>query len=200
MGKQTIAVDADDTIFDENNAVRLFMNDTYGFNHDERDYLVDGPFETYWENIWGFDPKHTQEVYQEFCLSPYKENLKPIKNAINVLTELKQQYELVIVTSRDHRLVDITHKALAEHYPSIFSDVHFMPLWGNSGETTKAKLCNEIGASYLIDDSFEHCKLCSGTNTKAIVFGDYGWNRKQTLPDGLVRCKDWDAVGKLVIN
>ena len=39
MTKKIIAVDADDTLFDENTAVRLYMNHHYGFNHTEADYV-----------------------------------------------------------------------------------------------------------------------------------------------------------------
>ena len=57
-----------------------------------------------------------------------------------------------------------------------------------------------IGASYLIDDSFGHCELAAEVGIKAILFGNYGWNRQQTLIDGIVRCKDWDAVSKILLN
>ncbi|GAC1391760.1 MAG: hypothetical protein NVSMB46_05400 [Candidatus Saccharimonadales bacterium] len=44
MHKTVIAVDANDTIFDENTAVRLYMNATYGMNHKAEDYDVVGSF------------------------------------------------------------------------------------------------------------------------------------------------------------
>jgi uncharacterized HAD superfamily protein len=198
--KKTIAVDADDTLFDENTAIRLYMNNTYGFNHSAEDYLVTGPFNNYWERIWNLSPDKTRAMYEEFVTSSYKENLEPIKNAIQVLKTIKEEYELVIVTSRDHRTVKWTHNALLKHYPDIFNDVHFTPLWGDGEKVTKAKICNEIGASYLIDDSFEHCKLAAESGIKALLFGDYGWNREQILPNNVVRCKDWEAVKDLLVR
>jgi hypothetical protein len=113
---------------------------------------------------------------------------------LHALQELQKSYDLVIVTSRDHRTVSLTHESLALHYPDIFSDVHFVPLWGNGEKVTKAKICNEIGASYLIDDSFEHCKLAAEVGISAILFGSYGWNRTQALPAHVTRCKTWDDV------
>lgn len=198
MAKKIIAVDADDTIFDENTAIRLFINDHYGFTHTEADYLVEGPFEDYWERIWNLDPEQTGAMYEKFVTSSYKENLKPIQGAVEVLRKIRRKYELVIVTSRDNRTTELTHRALAEHYPEIFSDVHFTPLWGNGEKVTKAKICNEIGASYLIDDSFEHCKLAAEANVSALLFGRYGWNKYQDLPKGVTRCKDWDEVWRIL--
>jgi 5'(3')-deoxyribonucleotidase len=187
-------------LFDENNAIRLYMNDTYGFKHTEADYLVTGPFENYWERIWQLDPEQAQKRYEAFVVSSYKENLEPMKDALDTLKNLRKRYDLVIVTSRDHRTVEWTHNALSKHYPNIFDDVHFVPLWGNGEKVTKAKICVEIGASYLLDDNYEHCKLAAETGIEAILFGDYGWNRNQALVKGMVRCKNWQAVGDLLLR
>ncbi len=194
MTKKIIAVDADDTIFDENTAIRLFINKTYGFNHNEADYLVEGPFNNYWEDIWKVGPEKMHEMYEKFVTSDDKKNLKPIADAIETLHQLKDQYTLVVVTSRDGRAVELTHESLSSHYPDIFSDVYFTPLWGNGEKVTKAKICDEIGASYLIDDNFEHCKLAADTNVEALLFGNYGWNRYQELPPKITRCKSWEDV------
>jgi FMN phosphatase YigB (HAD superfamily) len=198
MKKQIIAVDADDTIFDENTAVRLYMNEKYGFSHTADDYLVPGKFSRYWDTIWGTEGVQTDGLYDEFATSDAKKNLKPIPDALETLKLLKAKYELVIVTARDHRTVELTHTALAEHYPEIFSDVHFTPLWGNGEKVTKAKICTEIGASYLIDDCFEHCKLAAEAGIQAILFGTYGWNTYQALPSNVVRCKNWEEVKRII--
>ena len=198
MTKQIIAIDADDTLFDENTAVRLYMNDHYGFQHTEADYLVEGSFDNYWERIWNVNPEKMTQMYEEFAHSSYKKNLQPIEGAITILQKLKIKYELVIVTSRGQSVVDMTHQSLSAHYPDIFKVVHFVPLWGNSKKATKAQICDEIGASYLIDDSFEHCKLAAEANINAIVFGDYDWNRFQKLPNLTTRCKNWEEVWRIL--
>lgn len=200
MIKKILAVDADDTLFDENTAVRLFMNDTYGFKHTAEDYSVEGPFNNYWERIWNKSPEETNDMYEKFVVSTYKEKLKPIDGALRILQELKKTYELVIITARDQRGVTMTHDSLALHYPDIFNDVHFVPLWGGNEKATKASICNEIGASCLIDDSFGHCELAAEAGVQAILYGNYGWNRQQALTNGIVRCKDWDAVSQILIN
>ena len=198
MSKPIIAVDADDTIFDENTAVRLYMNDHYGFEHTEDDYLVEGPFDNYWERIWNVAPEKVTQMYEEFAHSTYKKDLQPIAGAIPILQKLKEKYDLVIVTSRGQSVVDMTHASLRLHYPDIFNDVHFVPLWGSGEKATKAQICNEIGASYLIDDSFEHCKLAAEAGVNAIIFGDYGWNRFQELSIRITRCKNWKEVWRIL--
>lgn len=194
MSKPIIAVDADDTLFDENDAVRQFFNDTYGTNHTIEDYLVEGFYDTYWESIWNRSTEETWKIYEKFLASKYVQDLPPIDGAIEALIILKRDYELVIVTSRDKRNVDITHQSLEKHYPKLFSDVHFVALWGNGEKVTKAAICDEIGASYLIDDNFDHCKLATESGVKAMLYGDYGWNRTQALPAGVTRCRTWKDV------
>jgi len=194
MNKPIIAVDADDTIFDENNALRLYMNQHYGFRHMPKDYDVPGPFYNYWQNIWQLSPEETAARYEEFALSPYKAKLEPLTNAIEVLQNLRHDYDLVVITSRDHRVVTMTHRVLTEHYPGVFKDVHFVPLWGGNQKATKAKICVDIGAKYLIDDSFEHCQLTAKAGVNALLFGDYGWNRDQALTPLVTRVKNWAAV------
>lgn len=195
MPKPIIAVDADDTIFDEKTAVRLFHNQKYGTNNTDEDCLTPGTYGIYWGKLWGTDNAETARRYHEFAVQEkHKRTLPPLPGAIEVLRRLKQRYELVIITARGERAVDITHKTLDEHYPSIFKDVHFTPLWGASQEATKAEISQEIGAKYLIDDCFEHCELAAEVGVEGLVYGDYGWNRTQKLKPGMTRVKNWMEV------
>lgn len=193
MSRPIIAVDADDTIFDENNAVRLYMNERYGFEHTVEDYEVTGPYMNYFADIWQLSAAETTARYEAFEVA-YKMNLKPLPRAIQVLRDLKANYDLVVLTSRNHRLVAYTHGSLAEHYPNIFKNVYFKPLWGGAKKVTKAEICLEIGASYLIDDCFEHCELAAEAGVEALLFGEYGWNRIQELPPHMTRVKNWAVV------
>ena len=195
MSKPVIAVDADDTIFDENNAVRLYMNERYGFRHSLEDYEVAGPYMNYFADIWQVSAEEATARYEAFEVAYKTElKLKPFKHAAEVLKELKSTYDLVVLTSRNQHLVAGTHGSLAEHYPDIFKDVHFKPLWGGDRKATKAEICLEIGAGYLIDDCFEHCELAAEAGVEALLFGEYGWNRTQKLPPCMTRVKDWAAV------
>jgi 5'(3')-deoxyribonucleotidase len=189
-----IAVDADDTLFDENTAMRLFHNARYGTSHTQEDYLAAGEFGWFWKPIWKTDQAETEKRYEEFVQHKLVHNLEPIKDAGQVLALLRKKYDLVIVTSRGERSKKMTHEALHEHYPGLFSDVHFVPLWGGDKAATKAQICNDIGASYLIDDSFEHCKLAAESGLEALLFGHYGWNRTQKVTSRMTRTKNWQEV------
>jgi hypothetical protein len=55
-------------------------------------------------------------------------------------------------------------------------------------------ICQEIGAGYLIDDNVEHCRLAAEAGVKALLFGEYGWNKHLPTPPGVERVKDWKDV------
>ncbi len=195
MKKPIIAVDADDTIFDENTAVRLFHNETYGTKHTDEDYLTPSDYYDSWANVWGVDKAEADKRYEAFILYKLEHNIPPLADALAVLKELQKDYELVVVTSRDERGLAMTHSALMEHYADIFSDVHFVPLWGGgNADATKAEICKAIGAGYLIDDSYDHCVLAAEVGVEALLFGTYGWNQHQPLKPGMIRALDWAAV------
>lgn len=194
MAEKIIAIDADDTLFDENTAIRLFMNETYGYTHTAEDYQVDAPYDGNWDQLWQVDDATAADMFQAFLQSDHKRDLQPIPGAQEALQKLKQNYDLVIVIPRDAQMVELTHVALDQHFPNIFSDVHFVPLWGNGEKVSKAEICTEIGAKALVDDCFEHCELAAGTGVPALLFGDYGRNRYQVAPSGVTRCPDWQSV------
>jgi FMN phosphatase YigB (HAD superfamily) len=194
MAKPIIAVDADDTLFDENNAVRLFHNAKYGTAHTLEDYREQGEFYSFWEHIWNTDIPETDRRYLEFVEWKLANNLPPLPGALEALKHLKKSHDLVVITARNQAAVRITYDGLAEHFSELFSNVYFVPQLGEDKLVDKAKVCVDIGAAYLIDDGYMHCKLAVEAGVKALLFGNYGWNQHQELLPGMDRVKDWAAV------
>jgi len=40
----------------------------------------------------------------------------------------------------------------------------------------------------------EDCTLAHEAGVQALLFGEYGWNMTQAIPESVVRVKDWQAV------
>jgi FMN phosphatase YigB (HAD superfamily) len=114
--------------------------------------------------------------------------------AVEALASLRKRLELVIVTSRDERSIGHTHIWLDKHFPGIFRGVEFVALWSKGEKVSKALVCQQLGARYLVDDNADHCRLAAECGTQALLFGDTGWNRRAELSACMVRCKDWPAV------
>lgn len=194
MSKETIAVDIDDVLSAENEAMRQFINERYGLNLTAKDYLVEAPYWGYWERVWGVDEEEALRRYQAYLEAEVKARHLPVEGAVEGVSTLKDEYNLVVVTSRYDSFVDLTKRWLEEHFPEAFSGVEFVEVWSKIRKVSKAIICKEIEASYLIDDNLEHCTLAAEEGVTGLLFGEYGWNKADSLPSGVIRVKDWSAV------
>jgi 5'(3')-deoxyribonucleotidase len=192
MSKKVIAIDVDDVLAAGAQGFVSFSNDTWGTNLTVEDY------DERWAVMWGVDHEEEKLRAQQVHDSGITEHFKVIDEAYPVLKKLKSQYTFVITTSRVTKVKDYTLKWIEENYPDIFDEVHFAGLYDtltkDSHKLTKAALVRSIGADFLVDDQPKHCFAAAGFGVKAILFGDYSWNRSIELPDGVARCTDWEQV------
>lgn len=197
MSKEKIAVDADEVVSSEIDAIIAFSKNRLGLNLTYDDFKEPGDYWGYYERLWrstGEDPK---KIFTDFLASEHKRNQLILERDVRILRRLKSRFDLEIVTSRTVEFMDITHQMLGKHAAEIFSDVHFVDLWRAQGKrATKAYICQEIGAGYLIDDSPEHCNLAAEAGIKSLLFGDWGWSRNVYLHPAIERVADWDAVAE----
>lgn len=194
MKKQIIAVDIDDVLGSTNDAIRVFINDYFGLNHTPEDYNIEADYEKYWETVWGVDDDEGTKRWRAFLDNGGIENLERHPEVLDVLLKLKNKYDLVIVTARRDEFAAVTKKWLQQHFPDVFQDAHFVPVFRGENRKTKAMVCIEIGADYLIDDNYEHCVLAAEAGLTALLFGDFGWNRNKPLPKNVARVKDCHEV------
>jgi FMN phosphatase YigB (HAD superfamily) len=192
--KPIIAVDCDHVVVDINEGIRRFVNEAYGETHTPEDYHVTGEYKRYWERVWGLDDGVKSDRFARFVASGGMANLDEIPDCLATLASLRRNYRLAMVTARTQSEVDSTHRWLAERSPGLFDQVVFMHEWNADTEPTKAKICQALGAEYLIDDNYEHCRLASEVGIGTLLFGDYGWNRQVAVANNMYRVKDWREV------
>lgn len=192
--KKTIAVDIDDVISAQNENMRLYANKKYGHNHSFEDYLAEGPYWSYWGGVWGVSDEEQKRRVQEYNHSGQLSLQAVVPGAIEAINELKKRFNLIIITSRSDEHLDETHQWLAKHFKSAFQGVHFASVWDNGEKTSKANICRAVGAGYLIDDNAEHCNLAAEAGIVSLLFGVYGWNRKEPVHKKVRRVKDWAEV------
>ncbi|HVS78994.1 MAG TPA: hypothetical protein VHD84_01755, partial [Candidatus Saccharimonadales bacterium] len=183
--KQIIAVDIDEVIFptvvdlidyvDREHSVKMTMED----------------FATYHlEDVWPGGPEEGAEIIKAY-IKQVPVEIAPIKGAAEALAKLSERYELIIMTARDPAASVKTQEWLSRHFPEQFKDTHFV---GNRHDSktwrSKAEVCKELGVTYLIDDLLTTVLDANEAGVKALLFGDYPWNRAETLPDGVTRVKD----------
>ncbi len=189
---RTIAVDIDDVLAISAQALVDYSNTRWGTRLTVEDYDED------WGKMWQVDLEEERRRSDEWHVSGGIVNKSPKEEGLSVLQHLSSKYRLVIATSRRKIIQEDTRLWIEKHYKGIFSEIHYSGIWDerlpNSHALTKAQLCREIGADYLIDDQVKHCLGAAEAGVEALLFGDYKWNREVDLPRGVIRVKDWPAV------
>jgi len=112
----------------------------------------------------------------------FTEKLHPIPHAFATLQKLKEDYDLHIVTSRQFAIQDLTLQWVEQHFPGIFSEVHFGNHYSREGKVrSKPEICRDIGAVLLIDDSLQYAMHCYKAEIPVLLFGEYAWNQKDSI-------------------
>lgn len=193
--KKTIAIDIDEVLAAFAESFVDFSNKKWGTHLKPQDWTED------WAEIWKIDfeeaTKREQIIYKSDIFSRAKHNPR----ASNVLKGLAKKYKLVIVTSRHRAVTKDTLDWIQKHFSDLFEEIHFAGFYDDLEKhplerlkATKAEICQQIGADYLIDDNPKHCIATANAGITALLFGDYIWNRVNDLPSGVIRVKDWLAV------
>ncbi len=195
MARSVIAVDFDDVVSPQIDGLIEFSNQRYGTNWTRDDFMAPGDYWTYFQNLWGVGLDEGQRRFNEYLDEGFQFKQLIAPDALTVLSDLKSDYRLEIVTSRNSRYQTETLKMITAKAPGLFAGVNFVDLWDQPGiKATKAKVCQEIGAGYLIDDNPEHCNLAAREGVKALLFGDFGWHKGKQLEDRVVKVAGWPAV------
>jgi len=190
--KPAIAIDIDDVLAANAEGFVEFSNRRWGTTLTSEDY------DEHWAQVWRVNDEEAEERAQKYAASGTHRHFKKITGADKALMELAKGYKLVVVTSRRRAMEKDNQDWLDEHFPGVFTEVHYAGIWDKmqSGRIniTKAETVREIGADYLIDDQLKHCISAAEAGIKALLFGDYSWNQTSSLPEGVTRVKDWKAV------
>jgi uncharacterized HAD superfamily protein len=187
MKKPIISVDIDDVLVPHVEDLISWHNKEYGTKMDLVHYHSKNPKD------WG--SKTIEEAIkrvQRFFTTPDFLDAKPMEDAASALSSLSENYTLIVITSRDNIIEDVTNNWLSRHFPEIFKEAHFTArfnLEGKSGK--KSAVALNAKAEYLIDDTLENALDAAEAGIKVLLFGDYPWNQLKELPGGVTRVKDW---------
>lgn len=141
----------------------------------------------------------TERVYA-FHASHYFDQIEPFPDARVALNHLKERFELHVVTSRQQDLEVATRLFVGQHYPGVFTELHFGNHFGKAGaKISKPEMCKRIGAVALIDDSIDYAKQCAEAGIPVFLFGNYAWNQSaEKLSPLITRVNTWRMIAQLV--
>jgi 5'(3')-deoxyribonucleotidase len=192
--RKTIAIDIDDVLADNASGFVEFSNQRWGTN------LTPDQYDEHWAKIWKVDNEETERRANIFHESGVLKVYHHDDSALSVLRRLSQDFRLLVITSRRLQTKGDTVAWIHQHYPGIFTDeaIHFAGIWDKVNDQsialTKASLVDALGVDYLIDDQLKHCLAVAATGKRALLFGNYAWNRAAELPGGITRVASWRAI------
>ncbi len=191
MSRPIIAVDIDEVLAPFHDLVFAHHNEIYGTNFSSRH--ASGKY--YVDQFTGDSYETTKTKLKKFLNTEAFQNVEPIQGAVATIAALKANYDLVVITARQDFFQGFTQIWLERHFPQTFKNTAFTEyVTGQGIKVPKLKLCQDIGATYIIDDNISTAKECAAVGVRAVLFGDYPWNQASELLTGITRCKDWPAV------
>lgn len=194
---KTIAIDIDDVISNCAESFITYHNKYYGTSLSLREITYKGEYRWYWESVLqeviGIDAAEAERRFAEFTKNEMHISGQYInENTKSYIRDLSNNYGLVVITARDVSISEATTEWINRELPYIFNGIYFT--YNGKSRFTKAGICSLVGASYLVDDSVDHCNIAAEFGIKPILFGDYGWNSHQKLSDNVYRAKNWVEV------
>ncbi|KAJ3071921.1 hypothetical protein HDU99_002315 [Rhizoclosmatium hyalinum] len=175
--------------------------------------LKTSDFNSYnYEEVWGGTKEESYEKVRQFYESThFSERMTVVPGAFEALNVLKEHYDLVIITARQEVVHKETHAFVEEHFRGVFKEIHFANHYLTPEEAkrmvskTKGQLCEEVGATILVDDSLHHVFECAKRGIRVFLFdheGAYMWNKLAedvVLPENATRVHQWDDVVKALV-
>lgn len=201
MRRLVIAIDYDDVLCDTIAQVVNDYNREYGASVGLEHIYTDSS-----ETLRAFGVSNLQEAIQRlhkiYRRENYYQRLALIPGAQDAVKRLADRHELHLITGRQSFLEEATNQTLQRDFPGAFKSVEHTNYYSDENEKdavsrSKGEVCASIGVDVLIDDHADHIHSAFNHGLKqGIIFGDYPWNEKVQLLEGMVRCIDWAAVEK----
>ncbi len=196
--KQIIAIDIDDVVCYTIGAIIQTINERTDANIGDDHFKHPGPYWGYYEELFkrlGMEGVLTYDnVIADVEIN--SQGIAPIEGARKAIKRLSEKYEVYFITARDKSREEVTKEWIEKHFGIGEDYVHII---GNrfsdskDGKIyTKGEVCERIGATWLIDDSPEHCLSALDYGVNVVLFGEYGWHHG--APEHLNRCRSWEEV------
>lgn len=192
----TVAFDCDDVLIPTAEAIVNNYNSRFDTDLNLGDLYKPASIER-----WGTDD-HDEAIERVnvFLRSEEHAQIAPYAEAVIAVRGLAEVHDLHVITGRASFLEHVTRHMIDTHFTGCFKSIEHTNYIVASTDTTalrrsKGEVAVAIGADLLVDDHIAHGSNVMEAGIEGVlVFGDYPWNRQETLPLGMIRCKNWNTV------
>ena len=195
MKRLIIAIDCDDVLVDTAQDLLQFYNQKYGTSLDETNfYATDIDPDKFGVTTF-------QEVIERFSerfLMLEHLEIAPSQSTIEAIRRLACTHELHLITGRSSAMEQATLAMVNRYFKGCFTTIehtNYITADKHAVKRTKGEVCMKIGADILVDDYIEHVRnvIAAGV-PHAIIFGDFDWGKRGSVPDNTKRCVSWREV------
>lgn len=181
-----IALDLDGVVFDSENLYRVYT-EIYDTEVNKKNTIIDNT-----QRIFQRRYNWSEEEFQKF----YNENAKTILTNANfmtgaeiVLNKLKEQFELIVVTSRNDFETDIAREKLK------LIGLEDIKIFNNEHHKIERLLTENV--NYIIDDDDIICKNAADNGICALFFKNNAANKLEK--DNVINVNNWGEIYKYLI-
>jgi uncharacterized HAD superfamily protein len=193
--KQIVAIDIDEVLVPYAEGLVMHHNSKYGTKLRFEDVVHHN-----FGEFWGVSHEEYLKRAWQYIIDNHAVAV-PIEGAKQAIDKLSESYQLRLITFRSPPLKQATLAWLDKHFKGRFGEPVFLG-HGDASRAlkyTKAQICHEIGAGWLIDDHLKPVLEAAQSGINTILFGDYPWNQAEFLPNKVTRAKSWDDVLELLL-
>lgn len=200
--KPTVAIDIDDVLVSTAPLIFDFYNKTYGTSLTLADYY-------HHENADDWGAKDFEEAIarvHRLISSPNFLRRKPVQQVVAIMQELREHFELTLVTSRPTIMQEATEQWAKDHFQDIFAGVHFAEYFDlkkteQGPRSIKGMVCKDLGAQALVDDHLEHILSAAAQGIFGVLFGNQPWNQTtEPLPENVMRVSGWQDAKEVLLE
>ncbi|THU91637.1 hypothetical protein K435DRAFT_227123 [Dendrothele bispora CBS 962.96] len=206
-----IAVDLDDVLSQTNAKVAEWHNATYGTKMTLSDFY----YYYYWKNPYWGNLQETFDKVRSFYDAKQIFDVMPVPGAREGVQTLKDMgFRLIIVTARSTEVKEDSWSWIQKWFPDVFDTVICTGQFKDANKAghevttklSKAQVCANLKARLLIDDSAENALQVSTSSmsnaspappTPVLLFGQYEWNKRVSLPSDQIDAMVFDTRLKL---
>jgi uncharacterized HAD superfamily protein len=161
------------------------------FGQEKQVNTMADPAYYYLEDALGWD-RETSELFLKTHLHNIYREIRPKEQAAEVINRLKENHELVLITSRNVHIPlceELTLNWLQEN--SIEYDRIILNSSSNMHYFDKLEVCRQQGVQLMVEDHYDVAELLSPTIP--VILFDYPYNRHVSAPN-IMRVSSWAEV------
>lgn len=183
-----IGVDIDNTI---THTTEMIMHYAKIFGEENGLNTVSDPNYYYLEDALGWDRDIAEHFLDTYLGHIYRE-MRPKDQAVEVMRKLKDDHELILITSRNQQMPEVEQVTLdwLERY-SIAYDGLILNATPNKHFFSKLGVCLEHGIEVMIED--HHDLILELAQAFPVIVFDYPYNRHITA-ENVYRVSQWPEV------